>query len=66
MPPRPKKAKAGVYGETKKPFQFMLTEEASLLLDEIADELGLTRSEALERAIRGGGMNAAKSYPTKN
>lgn len=62
--PRPKKAKPEAYGEgvLKKPFQFMLTEEASEMIDQAADELGITRSEALERAIRGGAMKAAKKY----
>lgn len=40
----------------------MLTEEASIEIDQVAERLGVTRSEALERAIRGGGMKAAEQY----
>lgn len=62
--PRPKKAKPDAYGEgvTKKPFQFMLTEEASNEIDKVADELGITRSEVLERLIRSGGLSYAKKF----
>ena len=60
--PRPERAERGIYGETKKPKQFMLTEHASDLLDEIADSLGITRSEVLERAIRCGGLEAARDF----
>ena len=56
---RPSKSPAKFYGEIKKPWQFMLTEQASQSIDQVADELGITRSEAVERAIRSGGMNAA-------
>lgn len=59
---RPRKAKPEAHGSTKKPWQFMLTEEASVEIDEVAERLGITRSEALERAIRGGGMKAAEQY----
>lgn len=40
------------YGETKKQKQFMLTESASHLLDKIAFERSVTRSEAIEQLIR--------------
>lgn len=60
--PRPERAERGAYGETKKPKQFMLTETSSLELDQVADELGITRSEVLERLIRCGGLAAAKQY----
>jgi hypothetical protein len=60
--PRPKKAAPEAHGAKKKQFQFMLTEEASDLVDRVADELGITRSEVLERVIRNGGLQAAKSY----
>ncbi len=59
---RPKRAERNEYGETKKPYQFLLTPTASALLDEVADEMGVTRSEALEMAIRGGGMKVAVSF----
>jgi hypothetical protein len=60
--PRPKKADIYAHGGKKKQYQFMLTEEASGLLDAVADELGISRSELFERMIRGGGMDAARSY----
>lgn len=60
--PRPKKAAPEVHGAKKKQFQFMLTEEVSNVIDYVADELGITRSEVLERAVRQGGLNAAKLY----
>ncbi|MBD2087883.1 hypothetical protein [Coleofasciculus sp. FACHB-542] len=65
--PRPKKAKPDAYGEgvMKKPYQFMLTEEASEMIDQIADELGLTRSETLERAIRAGAIKLASEYQSE-
>ena len=50
--PRPKKAEPGKYGETKNRYQFMLTGTASDKVDEMAEELGITRSEVLERLIR--------------
>lgn len=60
--PRPKKAAPEAYGAKKKQFQFMLTEEASQLIDLVADELGISRSEALERAVRSGAMKGAKTF----
>lgn len=50
---RPKRAKPDQYGETKQRFMFMLTETASNDLDEASEELGVTRSEILERLVRG-------------
>ena len=52
--PRPKRAQKDKYGETKQRYQIMLTETASLELDAISEELGITRSELLEIAIRQG------------
>lgn len=63
--PRPKKAEPEAYGAKKKQFQFMLTEEASELIDAVADELGISRSEALERAVRSGAMKAALTFEHK-
>jgi hypothetical protein len=60
--PRPERAERGAYGETKKPRQFMITDWASDELDRIADELGTTRSEILERAIRCAGLEAARKF----
>lgn len=52
--PRPKRASKDKYGEAKQRYQLMLTETASLELDKVSDELGITRSEVLEKAIRQG------------
>lgn len=60
--PRPERAERGAYGENKKPKQFMLTDTSSVELDQVADELGITRSEVLERLIRCGGLEAARRY----
>ncbi len=50
--PRPKKTDPLKYGETKKRYQIMLTETASDIIDEISDQLKITRSEVLERLVR--------------
>ena len=60
--PRPERAERGAYGQTKRPKQFMITDWASQEMDRIADELGITRSEVLERLIRCGGLLAAKNF----
>ena len=60
--PRPERAERGVYGETKKPKQFMITDFASEAMDKVAEELGITRSEVLERLIRCGGLLTAKKF----
>lgn len=59
---RPERAEPGAYGEPKKPKQFMITDSASEHLDRVAEELGITRSEVLERLIRCGGLEAAKKF----
>jgi len=59
---RPERAEPRIYGETKKPKQFMITDTASAALDKVAEELGVTRSEVLEWMIRGGGCEAARRY----
>lgn len=51
-----------VHGEKKAGKQFMLTETASTAIDAIAKELGISRSEVVERAARCGGMQAAKKF----
>lgn len=56
------RAEPGAYGETKKPKQFLITDTASAKLDQVAEELGVTRSEVLEWMLRGGGLDAAKRY----
>ena len=49
---RPKRSKRDEYGETKQRYQIMLTETASTALDTAAEDLGITRSDLLERIIR--------------
>lgn len=46
------RSEAKKYGETKQRVQVMLTPTASGKLDEIADRLGISRSETLERLLR--------------
>ena len=41
------------YGEVKKPWQILLTPSASLLLDALAAECAASRSDFVERVIRG-------------
>lgn len=62
---RAEKALPGVHGETKKPKQFLITDWASQEIERVADQLGITRSEALERALRSGAMELAKKYKIK-
>ena len=40
----------------------MITDWASEQLDNVAKELGTSRSEVIERLIRCGGLEAAKKY----
>lgn len=47
-----KRAEMDKYGETKKRYQIMLTATALQALDTGAENLGITRSEYLERWIR--------------
>jgi hypothetical protein len=49
---RDKRVEPEKYGETKKQKQFLLTQTASDLLDQIADIRAITRSEAIEQLIR--------------
>lgn len=49
---RDKRVEPEKYGETKKQKQFLLTQTASDLLNQIADIRGITRSEAIEQLIR--------------
>ena len=58
--PRPKRATKDKYGEAKQRYQLMLTETASLELDRVSEELRITRSEVLERAIRQGLLEQVK------
>lgn len=51
-----------IHGEKKAGKQFMLTETASAAIDAVAKELGISRSEVVERAARCGGMQLAKKF----
>lgn len=53
---RPERAEPKAHGEIKKPKQFLLTETASDVLDKLAAQVGITRSEYLERMIRDQGQ----------
>ncbi len=54
-----------IYNEKKFAKQFMLTDTASQAIDEIAKQLGISRSEVVERAARCSGMEKAKCFDTK-
>jgi Ribbon-helix-helix protein, copG family len=54
-----------IHGEKKNGKQFMLTDTAVAAIDEAAKKLGISKSEALERALRCGGMLAAEKYNTE-
>lgn len=58
--PRPRRAAKDKYGETKQRYQIMLTETASIELDKVSEELGITRSELIEKVIRQGLLRAVK------
>lgn len=51
-----------LHGEKKSGKQFMITETASDAIGVVAKELGISRSEVIERAVRCGGLEAAKKY----
>ncbi|RCJ20213.1 hypothetical protein A6S26_05685 [Nostoc sp. ATCC 43529] len=61
--PRPKRTEKDKYGETKQRYQIMLTETASLELDKVSEELGITRSELIEKVIRQGLLRAVTLDP---
>jgi hypothetical protein len=51
--PKDYRSKPGEYGETKKQKQFLMTPTASDMLDSLVAEYSTTRSDFLERVIRG-------------
>ena len=55
-----------IHGEKKKPRSMMLTDSAAKMLGQKALDLGITRSEVLERAIRSGGLNTVEHYEFVN
>ena len=60
--PKKERPEEWIYNEKKQAKQFMITETASSQIDEIAKKLNISRSEALERAIRCGGMKSAEKF----
>jgi hypothetical protein len=53
-----KRVSAGSWGESKQRVNVMLTPTAIAAIDGVADELGLTRSEVLERLARSPSLNS--------
>lgn len=51
--PKDYRSKPGEYGETKKQKQFLMTPSASEMLDSLVAEYSTTRSDLLERIVRG-------------
>lgn len=62
---RPVKAEPQKYGETKLRYQVMLTETANSMLEETSQQLGISRSEVIERAIRKGALELVKKETQK-
>ena len=63
--PRKERPEEWIYQEKKTPKQFMITQSASDAIDEIAQKLGISRSEVVERAARCGGMKKARNFNPK-
>lgn len=57
---RPSRTDPKKYGETKLRYQIMLTETANSLLEEVSQQLGISRSEVIEQVIRMGGLDLVK------
>ncbi len=57
---RDKYAAPGKWGESKKRVNVMLTPSATERIDNVAEALGITRSEVLERLCRTDFLSAAK------
>ncbi len=53
-----KRISAGSWGESKQRVNVMLTPTAIAKIDEVAEEMGLTRSEILERLARSKSLDA--------
>lgn len=60
--PKKDRPEEWIYDEKKQAKQFMITDTASSQIDEVAKKLNISRSEALERAIRCGGMKNAEKF----
>lgn len=50
--PVQRRVESKLYGKAKVSKQFMITEESLAAVDQLADELRLSRSETLERILR--------------
>ena len=62
MSPVPRRAEAKLYGKAKVSKQFMITEHSLAAIDDLADELDLSRSETLERILRTFDRDAVKHF----
>ena len=62
MPPVQRRAEAKLYGKAKVSKQFMITEHSLAAIDDLADELDLSRSETLERILRTFDRDAVKHF----
>ena len=60
--PKQDRPEEWIYNEKKSAKQFMITETASVAIDTVAEKLGISRSEVVERAARCGGMNKAETF----
>ncbi|HEY9779942.1 MAG TPA: hypothetical protein V6D09_07390 [Leptolyngbyaceae cyanobacterium] len=59
---RLERAEPRSYGETKKPKQFMITDSASSVIDNLVEKYGVSRSEILEWILRGNPADALERY----
>lgn len=60
--PGQRRIEAKLYGKAKVSKQFMITEQSLAAIDGLADEMGLSRSETLERILRTFDKNAVKYF----
>ena len=60
--PVQRRVESKLYGKPKVSKQFMITEESLSVIDKLADELGLSRSETLERILRTFNQDAVKQF----
>lgn len=60
--PKKERPEEWIYNEKKIARQFMLTDTASAAIDQMAEELGISRSEVVERAARCDGMKKARRF----
>ena len=60
--PVQRRVESKLYGRAKVSKQFMITEDSLNTIDKLADELGLSRSETLERILRTFDRDAVKQF----